>query len=539
MEQMKSAKTWRDYLSGLDEAQQNAAWIRKKAEKALALASKSADLEGIAESHLALTNAFIRENQYAKAEEQLQLAYTMLQELNLTHALTRALLYKASLRNEVGGNSEALWHLQDALDVLSREPNSILEARVWHVMGIVYADLDEIEVAKQHYQRSLAIGETSQPVARTCATLNNIGLLLMNQGDPMQQQDPTLSKQFLLEAQHYFERSLGLATQLKSLNLEVITRQNLGITVALLGQFDQGLSLLEAALVAAKKQRSQHNIAMIEADIGRLYVDQLKADLALPKFIAALQVFEKLGERTEMMRLHLDLSRAYEVLEQHKLALDHFKQHHALNNEVRSEAATQYAQTMQAQLELERERARAALLEQQNSVLAIESRIDALTQVANRRALEEDLERLWFEAKQSGMPLTVVVADIDHFKLVNDRFSHAIGDAVLQQCARVLQSQIRHLDVLARFGGEEFVLLLPHVSTQAAYRFAQRCRKAIAQHSWQLLEPRLAVTMSFGFASAAHASSAQALFRQADDALFVAKKAGRNRVRPVVKKIGI
>jgi Tfp pilus assembly protein PilF len=111
----------------------------------------------------------------------------------------------------MGGNTEALWHLQDALDVLARSPDKILQARVWHVLEIVYADLDETDVAKQHYQRSLAVGEMLQPVARTCATLNNIGLLLMNQGDAVLQTDAVLSKQYLLEATVFFERSLTLA----------------------------------------------------------------------------------------------------------------------------------------------------------------------------------------------------------------------------------------------------------------------------------------------------------------------------------------
>jgi diguanylate cyclase (GGDEF)-like protein len=532
---MKRAKSWQDYLLGLDDTQKNSSWIRERAEKALLSATQSQDVHGIAEAHLALTNAFMRENQYSQAQTYLEQALVLLRELDLTDGLVRALMFKASIDNEQGSNNQALWHLQDALDVLARSPDAILEARVWHVLGIVYADLDETDVAKQHYQRSLAIGQAVQPVARTCATLNNIGLLLMNQGDPVLQTDIRLSRQYLLEAKVFFEHSLALATKIKSLNLEVITRQNLAITVALLGDFEIGLSMLKMALSAAKKQRSQHNIAMINADIGRLFLDSKKSKLALPFFLHAIKNLEELGERTEIMRVHLDLSRVYEALHKYKLALEHFKLHHQFSNQVRSEAATQYAQTMQSQLELERERARALQLEQQNVSLALESRLDALTQIANRRALEEDLERLWLEAQQSGLPLAVVVADIDHFKLVNDQFSHSVGDLVLQQCALLLRRQVRHLDVLARFGGEEFVLLLPNLDEKSAYRFAQRCRKVIAQHTWQVLEPNLTVTMSFGFASASHAASAQALFRLADDALFKAKKAGRNRVRPVIK----
>jgi diguanylate cyclase (GGDEF)-like protein len=533
---MKRLKTWRDYLLGIDDAQRDALFIRRCAEKALVIAQKNADLEGIAEANLAFANAFIRDHQYSAAESHLVVSLRLFEDLDLRFGVVRSLLFKASVRNEQGGNNEALILLQQALDVLSGSANTVLEARVWHVLGIVYSDLDEIEIAKQHYQRSLLLGESFQPVSRTCATLNNIGLLLMNQGDPVLQTDVVLSKQYLLEAKGFFERSLALATTIGSLNLEVITRQNLAITVALLGDFDLGLTMLQAALLAAKKQRDSHNIAMINADLGRLLLDTKQPTSALAYFRFALKKLEKLGEPAEIMRVHLDLSMAYEALNQDKLALQHFKVHHQLSNEVRSIAATKYAQTMQAQLELERERARALLLEQQNSVLAIESRLDALTQIANRRALEEDLERLWLEAQQSGLPLTIVVADIDHFKFVNDQFSHSIGDLVLQQCAKILRGQIRHLDVLARFGGEEFVLLLPNVDTKAAYYFAQRCRKAILKHPWGSLEPSLLVTMSFGFASAANATSAQALFRIADDALFVAKKAGRNRVRPVVRK---
>jgi diguanylate cyclase (GGDEF)-like protein len=532
---MKGLKSWQDYVLGLDDTQHNAAWILARGKRALLLATQTKDSEGIAEAHLALTNGFIRENQYSQAEDHLEQAFSILQELNAPHGLVRALMFKAGIRNELGGNNEALWHLQDALDLLARSPDAILEARVWHVLGVVYADLDEINVAKQHYQRSLAIGQAVQPETRTCATLNNLGLLLMNQGDPVSQPDAVLSKQYLLEAKVFFERSLELATKIESRNLEVITRQNLAITVALLGDFEVGLSMLQLALLAAKMQRSRHNIALINADIGRLLMDSGQAKQALPFFVIAMKNLVKIGEQTAMMQVHLDLSLVYEALHKYKLALRHFKFHHQLSIQVRSEAATQYAQTMQSQLELERERARALELEQQNASLALESRLDALTQVANRRALEENLERLWFEARQSGVPLTVVVADIDHFKLVNDQFSHSVGDLVLQQCALLLRRQVRHLDVLARFGGEEFVLLLPNVDEISAYKFAQRCCKVISEYDWQKLEPNLTVTMSFGFASANNAASAQALFRLADDALFKAKKAGRNRVRPIIR----
>ncbi len=123
---------------------------------------------------------------------------------------------------------------------------------------------------------------------------------------------------------------------------------------------------------------------------------------------------------------------------------------------------------------------------------------DALTGLANRRRLDQRLADEFALALRHGRPLAVAMADLDHFKTVNDRFSHAVGDAVLRAIAKLLSAQVRHTDLVARFGGEEFVIVLVETDAAAALRVCEKLRAAVANHAWTAIHPALALTMSIG-----------------------------------------
>lgn len=159
---------------------------------------------------------------------------------------------------------------------------------------------------------------------------------------------------------------------------------------------------------------------------------------------------------------------------------------------------------------------------------------DALTGVANRRFFDRRLHEeisLW---RRRGDSLSCLLVDLDHFKQVNDRHGHQIGDLVLQQVARSLNLGLRVSDLLARYGGEEFILLLPQTDSAQAAEIAERLRAAVAGLSWATTHLR--VTVSIGLASIEAAQRTTLddpglwLLGQADQALYVAKAAGRNRV---------
>lgn len=159
------------------------------------------------------------------------------------------------------------------------------------------------------------------------------------------------------------------------------------------------------------------------------------------------------------------------------------------------------------------------------------SRRDALTGVWNRGYLNELLAREIALAQRSGQPLAMVVADLDLFKRINDEHGHTAGDKALVQAAQSLAASIREIDHLGRYGGEEFILLLPNCDQESARLTAERCRKALTARPVDIGSAQLALSGSFGVAAISGSDiDGEELFRRADHALYQAKEAGRNRV---------
>jgi diguanylate cyclase (GGDEF)-like protein len=161
------------------------------------------------------------------------------------------------------------------------------------------------------------------------------------------------------------------------------------------------------------------------------------------------------------------------------------------------------------------------------------SKTDPLTGITNRREFFEALEREIGRAERRRAPLAVAILDLDHFKAINDGHGHLAGDAVLVAAAGRLAGELRREDVLARWGGEEFVLLLPDTDADGARVVAERCRARLHAEPVDFEGTAIEVTASFGVAArlaGAAAASGEALVRAADEALYRAKREGRNRV---------
>lgn len=203
------------------------------------------------------------------------------------------------------------------------------------------------------------------------------------------------------------------------------------------------------------------------------------------------------------------------VVELLALARAHSAQTESLNGEL----AKVRGQVLELQAELKRLRDTAYL--------------DHLTQISNRRHMEEVLEREIAQARAAGQSLSFALADLDHFKGLNDSFGHAVGDAVLKHFAGLLKRNVKGQDTPARFGGEEFAVILPRTALFHAAHLADGIRRQLGETSFVLSRERTPIgpiTASFGVTQLLPGDSMATLIRRADALLYRAKQLGRNRV---------
>jgi len=173
-------------------------------------------------------------------------------------------------------------------------------------------------------------------------------------------------------------------------------------------------------------------------------------------------------------------------------------------------------------------------LVQARETLRVEATHDALTGLWNRAAMLETLQRELSRSQRDGAPVAVTMADLDHFKQVNDTYGHLVGDAVLREATRRMRSNSRTYDALGRLGGEEFLIVAPETDVTGALSQAERLRESVGQEPIDTFEGPVHVTVSLGVAVSGEIREADLLLRAADEALYRAKSAGRNRAELAV-----
>lgn len=161
-----------------------------------------------------------------------------------------------------------------------------------------------------------------------------------------------------------------------------------------------------------------------------------------------------------------------------------------------------------------------------------EANTDALSGVANRKAFDDKLTLLFGYHRRDCLPFALMLADLDRFKWINDTFGHQAGDRVIAELGRLLAQFVREGDFVARFGGDEFALLLPQCDAESALKVADRIRTGAARANFGVAtSEQTAVTVSIGLALVRAGDTPETLFRRADEALYASKNGGRNQVR--------
>ena len=170
------------------------------------------------------------------------------------------------------------------------------------------------------------------------------------------------------------------------------------------------------------------------------------------------------------------------------------------------------------------------LLENQLKEVKKEAKTDDLTKMLNKKALNDELNKQEQFFKRHNRTYSIIFFDIDHFKNVNDTYGHDAGDVILKSVGLILNRYSREIDIVGRFGGEEFVIIAPETDKQGAYIFAEKIRKIIAKTKFMYKKTRINITISAGVAERIETNSMEETLKLADERLYKAKKGGRNRV---------
>ncbi|GAA3918049.1 GGDEF domain-containing protein [Actinoplanes auranticolor] len=510
------------------------------ARQAAELAGASGDPAGQARGLRSLANQLLRLGEQEDAVTACREAVAVLEATGDEAGICEVLTLQALPLNDLGMHDEALDVLARGRDIAQRLGDRDLLYWVHNRTGVVHGSMGDREMSTEYLMRALTMADGMDTEARFCI-LNNVGDNAVHEVKRLRaagEQDR--AEQTLRSALGYVEEALGLARAARHPFRESICLDNHGMLLALAGDFAGAARMIEdsRAIAVIHGYRSLESAALQHQAHVRLMRGDCAA--AVEGLLEALDRAVEAGEKPMAMEIHRELSDAYELVGDPAAALAHYRSFHALEREAHNHVAVARARMAvhhfeldnarleadKARLEAELHRVRSVELEAANLSWQRQASEDALTGLPNRRFAELRLPEL---AAAAG-PLCVAIADVDLFKGVNDRFGHFVGDEVLRQIAALLRDNVRDNDLVARFGGEEFLIALDGLSLPDALARCELLRAQVAGYPWEVLQPGLSVTISLGVAVVPAGGDLPAAQALADERLYAAKHQGRNRV---------
>ncbi len=437
---------------------------------------------------------------------------------------------------DLGNDELALEAFSKALSLCQSDSERIA---VQGNIASIQTELGQLEAAIATYDQLISAAEALDDKNEVSHLRSNLALALERLARQQQESDGVLSGLTRVRAMQQAKLALEEAIIVNDKTTQSHVLRTIAQMLLEDGLLDQAWDALERSLQLAIELESVWNEIHCLIGLAKIARDLHDYPRGLELAFAALKKAQVLHFQEHASQAHARLASIYEAQGNFQAALKHERKHFELDNLVKSEAASKRAEALAAGLQLERarleakvERERAENLHQENRSLEQQAMTDALTGVANRRALGQHLERTHALAVRSGQLFSVVIFDLDFFKRINDTFSHVIGDAVLKRIGALLREQCRKGDFAARYGGEEFSMVLMGADFDVAFEVCERFRISIETQDWQSLAPDLQVTASFGFCADCQLESADKMLEVADLHLYTAKSIGRNTVFP-------
>jgi len=517
-----------DYRAGSAAAREAASRAEAAGDRAL----QAAALQSLA-------NQLMRLGALEDAVAACQEAIAALAELGDDGGLCQVLTVQAMPLNELGLHEEALAALDRGREIAHRLGDRSLLYWVHNRTGVVHGSMDNRELSTAYLMRALTMVKGLDAEARFCI-LNNLGDNAIYEVARLREAGRAAeAEETLAAALGYTAEALRLARASGNPYRESIVLDNYGMLLGLAGDFERAERLVEEAEAIA----TGHGYWLLESSTlahrARFRLMNGDYPAAIEGLRAALERAVDGGEKPVAMQIHRELSGAYEKVGDLGAALAHYRLFHELERETRNDVAAVRARMAvhsfeldnarldadTARMESELHRIRTVELEADNLSWQRQATEDALTGLPNRRFADLRLPQL-----ASAGPVCVAIADVDRFKSVNDVYGHFAGDEVLQRVAAILRENSRDDDLVARFGGEEFLIVLNGIGAQDARARCEDLRAQVAAYPWGQMHDGLAVTISLGLAVVACPASIGAALSTADQRLYEAKRSGRNRV---------
>jgi diguanylate cyclase (GGDEF)-like protein len=473
----------------------------------------------------------------------------------------------------IGDYDPALEHCLDAMRLAETLEDSAQMAHCAYFIGYINRNLRKLETALEYFQLSARLSRETSQLNRLANALNEIGNIFTLQGEP---EAGLAIKQEALSVIEQTDDRYTLAACLHDIGMIHASQENYSVA---LPYFQRAYAIDVEIGLHREIITCLLNIALCYSQTGRPAEARREA--------------EKCVELARANNLNFELMNALETLAmsaydlgEYKLAADRFYDAFVLKDEIYDHRSQAQMAEMQARFDSERMERQIALLRNTLTIQELETqkenqakrlllagigallltmllifrqyrhktasnriiqfknkelqaayeqldrtaRLDPLTELANRRDMLERLDTERRRSKRSGHPFTLVLADIDNFKLINDRYGHDCGDAVLVSMARRLRADIRKQDTAARWGGEEFLLLLPDTDARGGTVLAEKVRAAVAAEAIHIEDRTLTLSMTFGVAEYRPDESLDDCLKRADDALYQGKRTGKNRV---------
>jgi diguanylate cyclase (GGDEF)-like protein len=438
---------------------------------------------------------------YSRALEYFLRSFECTQQLANPEMMGTALLNVGVTHLELGNLEEALTYLTRSMEHISHVPE--IKSRVLQNLSHYFQKTGDLDQSLKYAEQSLAGYQIIDNSHGIIGALSNLGEIHLSQDN-------------LEEAQFYFEEALRISS-LKN-----------------------------------EKTEQAHNHLLL----GRVYIRKKQLDKAV-HILEKVFAFQN-NYKTYTYKAHRELSLVYEQKNDYKRALIHHKKYILIKNRLFNAESEQKIQSLRITFKLEQAERESRLLKQKNEELSLSNKKleqltqrqkeldsqksqlveqletyahkDSLTDLFNRRYLDKQFRMELDRALSNDSPLCVMICDIDDFKRVNDHYSHNIGDAVLVEVSRVISENIRAHDVLSRYGGEEFVLLMPETEKTDAIQISRRINHLIEHNDWDTIQKDMKITISMGLCCDTSVSKFEKMLACADQHLYTAKYQGKNQL---------